>query len=209
MILQYITKTKSALYRDQGKRNLLQDQKKSAEREQKELEKHYDSVIKARSVIQIVAENTQKSIEYHVSNLVTMALSSVFPDPYEFSLRFVQRRNKTEADLIFSKGKNETDDILNTGGGGVADVASFALKVSLWSIKKNRPVFFLDETFKFLHNPAYQEKASEMIKEVSRKLGLQIIIISDQQNILKEADKVIEIENVNGNSRMKSGGPYG
>lgn len=198
-----IQRKKESLLRDQGKKSLLQNNKKDAENELKRAEKYYDSALKARSVIQIVAENTQKNIEYHVSNLVTMALSSVFPDPYIFSLKFVQRRNKTEADLIFSKGDNETDDILNAGGGGVADVASFALKVSLWSIRKTRPVFLLDESFKFLHNPSYQEKASEMIKEVSRKLNLQVIIVSDQQNILKDADKVIEIENVEGISKIK------
>lgn len=200
-----IASIKETLIRKQGKKALLQKNKEDAEKELKRAEKYYDSALKARSIIQIVAENTQKNIEYHVSNLVTMAMSSVFPDPYTFSLKFVQRRNKTEADLVFSKRDNDTDDILNAGGGGVADVASFALKVSLWSIKRTRPVFLLDESFKFLHNPTYQEKASEMIKEVSRKLNLQVIIVSDQQNILKDADKVIEIENVDGVSKIKEG----
>jgi ABC-type cobalamin/Fe3+-siderophores transport system ATPase subunit len=153
---------------------------------------------KARVISQTVAENTQKQLEYHISHLVTMALSSVFPAPYEFKLSFVQKRNKTEAKLLFLKNGNESDDILNTGGGGVSDVASLALRISLWSINKTRPVLLLDEPMKFLHSPEYQEKASQMIKEVCEKLGLQIIMISDQKDILKYADNVIEIKNING-----------
>jgi len=184
----------------QGRRNLLIEQKESAEIKKTNAEKLLDNSLKARAIVQTVAEQTQKKLEFHVSNLVSMALSSVFPDPYTFELRYIQRRNKTEADLIFSKNGKETDDILNTGGGGVADIASLALRISLWSIKKTRPVLILDESTKFLHSPIYQEKASELLKEVCNKMGLQIIMISDQPDILKFANNIIRVKNINGKS---------
>lgn len=161
-----------------------------------------DDCLQARAIVQKVAEETQKKIEFQISNLVSLALASVFPDPYKFDLRFVQRRNRTECDLIFSKNGNETDDILFSGGGGVADVASFALRIALWSLKKSRATFILDETWKFLHSPVYQEKVSIMLKELSEKLGIQIIMISDQLNILNAVDKVFRVENSNGNSKI-------
>lgn len=187
----------------QGQRNLLIEQQKEAQKNSLNFQKTYNNILKARAIVQIVAENTQKQIEYHISNLVTMALASVFPDPYEFKLQFVQRRNKTEADLIFLKNENEITDILESGGGGVADIASLALRIALWSIKKTNPTIMLDEPCKFLHNPIYQEKASELLKEVSDRLGIQMIMVSDQQSLLKSADKVIEIVNVNGISIVK------
>ena len=176
-----------------GRRSLLEEQlveKQDRLDKKKEL---LENTIKAGAIIQIVAKETQRNIEYHISNLVTMALAAVFPDPYEFQLRFIERRNSIEADLIFLKNGNETDDILNTGGGGVADIASFALRIALWSLKKNRPVFILDEPDKFLHSPTYQEKASEMMKEICKRLKVQIIMISDQPNIIAAADKEIRI----------------
>ena len=188
----------------QGQRNLLIRQQKEAEQNSFTYQDIYDNVLKARVIVQKVAEDTQKQLEYHISNLVTMALASVFPDPYEFKLRFIQKRNKTEAELIFIKNNNEIDNILENGGGGVADVASLALRFALWSIKKTRPTILLDEPTKFLHNPGYQEKASEMLKQISSKLGLQIIMVSDQQALLKAADKVIEITNVDGVSIIKN-----
>jgi ABC-type cobalamin/Fe3+-siderophores transport system ATPase subunit len=196
---------KTYISEQQGRRKVFVEEKKKLENKNTVLSKKMDSLLKARSVVQIVAEQTQKKLEYHISNLVSMALASVFPEPYIFQLRFVQKRNKTEAELIFSKNGNETDDILNTGGGGVADIASIALRISLWSIKKTRPTLILDESLKFLHSPEYQEKASQMLKEVSSKLGLQIIMVSDQKNILEYADKVIKIVNYNGISKVENG----
>jgi ABC-type cobalamin/Fe3+-siderophores transport system ATPase subunit len=195
---------KTYISEQQGRRKVFVEEKKKLENKNTVLSNKMDSLLKARSVVQIVAEQTQKKLEYHISNLVSMALASVFPEPYIFQLRFVQKRNKTEAELIFSKNGNETDDILNSGGGGVADIASIALRISLWSIKKTRPTLILDESLKFLHSPEYQEKASQMLKEVSEKLGLQIIIVSDQQNILEYADKVIKIVNYNGISKVEN-----
>jgi DNA repair exonuclease SbcCD ATPase subunit len=59
-----------------------------------------------------------------------------------------------------------------------------------------------DEPTKFLHNPTYQEKASEMIKKLSEELRLQIIMVTDQQNLLNAADKVITVEQKNGESKV-------
>jgi DNA repair exonuclease SbcCD ATPase subunit len=162
----------------------------------------YENCLKARAIVQEVAKDTQKMIEYHIGNLVSLALAAIFPQPYTFALRFVERRNVTEADLIFSKNDNETDDILNTGGGGVADMASFALRPALWSLKRTRETFLLDEPGKFLHNPDYQEKASQMMKGLCSELGIQIIMISDQENMIAAADKVIRIVNRNGTSEV-------
>jgi len=190
------------LHRLQGQRDLLNKQLVESNIHKANFQRVYEDTLKARAIVQNVASETQKQIEYHISNLVTMALASVFPDPWEFKLRFVQRRNKTEADLIFIKRGNEVDDILDNGGGGVADVASMALRFALWSIKKSRATMILDESTKFLHNISYQEKTSDLLKEVSEKLRIQIIMVSDQKAILKAADKVIEIINVDGEAKV-------
>jgi DNA repair exonuclease SbcCD ATPase subunit len=147
---------------------------------------------KARAIVQIVAEQTQKKIEFHISNLVSMALASVFPDPYEFALRFVQRRNKTEADLIFMKNGNEGDPI-DISGGGALDVASFALRVAIWSIRPTRNTLMLDEPFKFVSRDL-QPKCSNMIKYLSEKLKIQLIIVSHIPEIIDRADKIFEAE---------------
>jgi hypothetical protein len=186
-----------------GSRATLIKQKQEKSAELVNLTKTYDDVIKARAIVQIVAKATQSSIEVHISNLVTLALTSVFPEPYEFKLEFVERRNSTEADCIWLKNGNRINDILSFGGGGVADVGNSALIPSLWSLKKTRPIFINDEPDKFLHSPAYQERFSQMLKMLCDKLGVQIIIVSDQPGIISAADKVIRIGCKNGTSFIK------
>jgi len=184
-----------------GKRSLLIDQRNDAAKKKETYAKTLDVALQARVIVQTVAESTQKKIEWHISNLVTSALAAVFPNPYTFELKFVQRRNKTEADLLFDKEGNETDDLINTAGGGAVDIASFALRVALYSIGHSRPVIIMDEPARFL-SMDLQEKASDMIKEVSKKLGIQVIMISHLPGMIKAADRVINVTNTNGESQI-------
>uniref|UniRef100_A0A6M3IMH0 Uncharacterized protein n=2 Tax=viral metagenome TaxID=1070528 RepID=A0A6M3IMH0_9ZZZZ len=199
---QVLTDFRRKLDEKIGRRKLLVENKNGISLELVKYQTEHENCLKARTIVQTVARSTQESIEIHIGNITTLALATVFPDPYTFSLRFIERRNTTEADLIFTKNGNETDDILNTGGGGVADIASFALRIALWSLKKTRATFLLDEPDKFLHSPVYQEKASALMKDLCEKLGIQILLISDQQRIIAAADKVIRIENKNGVSEV-------
>lgn len=205
MIDNMITKLKrmrDKYHQMNGQRLLLIEQRDKCIAEKEAAESYYTNALAARTIVQNVAEATQNKLEYHISSLVTAALSAVFPDPYSFELRFVQRRNKIEADLVFIKNGNETDDLLNSAGGGAADIASFALRVALWSIAKTRPVLIMDEAFKFL-SVDLQEKASSMLKEISDKLGLQIILVSHLPQIISAADNVIMIENIKGESKVR------
>ncbi len=203
MVIEEVKKAKKKLTGDWAKKGLLEFTLATEKDNNKQAEKDLNDLLKARQIVQIVAEKTQEKIEYHISNLVSMALASIWDDPYTFKLRFVQRRNKTECDLIFERNGYEIDDILNVGGGGVADIASHILQLALWSIKKTRNVMIWDEPTKFLHNPIYQQKASELFKTLCKELKLQIIIISDQQNIINSADKTFLIENINGIANVK------
>lgn len=187
----------------EGRRELLREQLAKAEIDLKNNQDHQQRALKIRAAVQNVASNTQKKIEFQISNLVSMALAAVFPDPYKFELRYVTRRGKVEADLIFSKNGNETDDILANGGGGVADIASLALRIASWSLKRNRPTFLLDEPTKFLHNVTYQEKASLLIRELSKRIGIQIIMVTDQAAMVDAADLEIAVSQVDGASYVK------
>ncbi len=150
-------------------------------------ETRYQSSKKARVIIQNVAQETQKNLEFHLSHLVTTALAAVFPENIEFVARIEVRRGQTECDLLFKEHGQEYDPLEGSGFGPV-DVASFALRVTFWSLKKNRPTFVLDEPFRNV-SPDLQHKVSDMLKMVSEKLGLQIIMVSHQEDVNVSADK--------------------
>ena len=147
----------------------------------------------AREVIRIVSIKIQKTLKYHISDVTSLALDSVFDDPYELKVNFVQRRNKMECDLTFVRDGLEIDPIEASGVGAI-DVASFALRIASWSMMRprSRNVIILDEPFRYL-SENYQEQASLMVKELSRKLGLQFIIVTHEQVLAEHADRVFEV----------------
>jgi ABC-type spermidine/putrescine transport systems, ATPase components len=160
-------------------------------REKKRALHHHEQ---AREIIREVGLKTQQSLQFHISNITSLALESVFFDPYELKAEFVQRRNKTECDLYFLRDGNRIDP-LSASGVGAVDVASFALRIASWSMERPRslPVIVLDEPFRFL-SADYQEQASLMVKEISQKLGIQFIIVTHEQILASNADRIFEVK---------------
>jgi len=198
-----ITSIRNELEQRKGQKNqivkTIDDLKKGC----KKLEKQKENIQEAQDILQTVAKATQQELEYHISELVSLALEAVFPDPYRLNLDFELRRNKSEADLTFSKKDGEKMDPLTATGGGAVDVASFALRIALWSLQnpRSRKTIIFDEPFRFLSSDL-QPKASLMLKELSEKLGLQFIIVTHEENLIDNADKVFTVTKKKGVSQV-------
>lgn len=183
---------KDRLNRERGAEAALLNQRKSLEQAKETEEENLQNLEKAREVLQIVAKNTQDNLQYHISGLVTTAQASIFPDPYEFVAEFVARRDKTECDLLFARGGDRFSPFSSCGGGPV-DVASFALRLVAWSLNKTVPVIVLDEPFKFV-SVDLQPRCSDLLKTLSARLGLQIIMISHLPNVIDSADRIFLVD---------------
>lgn len=163
------------------------------------IEKSIDISATAQEILQIVAKDTQNMFVSNISDVVSSALEAVFGEnSYKFSVEFVQRRGKTEVDMYFIRD-GEKIDPLSSSGGGAVDVASFALRVAVWSIlvNSNRKIsntIILDEPFRFLSREL-QPLAGNMLKMLSDKLGIQFIIVTHNQDIIENGDKVFEVSN--------------
>jgi hypothetical protein len=157
----------------------------------------------AREVIKQIGHQTQEKIRYHIGNITSMALETVFDNPYELVLDFVERRNKTECDIYFARDGYQVNPIEESGGGTV-DVAAFALRIASWSmnIPHTRNTVILDEPFKHLKGLEENKQVLDMLQEISNKLGIQIITVSDERidraEIEQRANKVLKAEIKNG-----------
>lgn len=158
----------------------------------------------AKEIIRVVGLKTQEQLQFHISDIVSLAMDSVFVDPYKLKVEFIQRRNKTECDLFFERDGMMVDPISATGGGAV-DVASFALRIASWSMSrpKTRNTIILDEPLRYL-SADNQERASAMIKELSKRLGLQFIIVTHSEILSVYADKTFQVSIKKGKSSIKS-----
>ena len=145
----------------------------------------------ALAFVQEVAQRTQQQLVIHIEDVVNTALDTCFPGEYQFQLKFEIKRNKTEARLVFLKNGYEIEPI-EASGGGVVDVASFALRIAAWSLGKTRNTICLDEPMKFLSRDL-QPRAGEILSEISKKLNIQFIMVSHVADIIQSADRVFEI----------------
>jgi hypothetical protein len=169
----------------------------------RELRQHEQAEI----IVKEVGKKTQQQLEYHISNITSLALEAVFDNPYKLQIDFVERRNQTECDIYFVRNENKVKPLEDSGGGAI-DVASFALRIACWSMQnpKSRNVMILDEPFKHLKGQEANIRVLDMIHEISTKLNLQIIMISDEritrEDIIEHSDKVFEVKMTKGISKV-------
>ena len=132
----------------------------------------------AQALVQAVVQHVQQQVHQRIASVVCRALEAVFDDPYEFRIRFEQKRGRTEACLIFARGGMEIDPLTASGGGPV-DVASFALRLSCLLL--HRPplarVIVLDEPFKFV-SAEYRDRLRELLVALSEEMKVQIIMVT-------------------------------
>lgn len=198
-----ISYLRNKLEQQKGKKEEVQNSVKVLRRKLKSEKSYLENLEKAASIIRIVGLETQQQLQFHISDITSLAMGGIFPDPYKVQLEFVEKRGKTECDILFDRNGNQVKP-LDAVGGGAVDVASFALRIASWSMamRKTRNVILLDEPMRFLSS-AYQENASEMIKEVSQKLGIQFIIVTHNPVLTENADKVFEVSIRKGITKVK------
>jgi len=191
--MQETINIRKTLERRKGERNQLKQQIKVYRLEIRSLTALRDNLEQARGIIRDVGLKTQQQLQFHISDITSLALNAVFEDPYELKVEFVQRRNKTECDLMFVRDGKEIDP-LEASGYGAVDVAAFALRVASWSMQqpRTRNTIILDEPMRFLSEDR-QPYASQMIKELSDRLGMQFIIVTHEEALTQYADKVFQV----------------
>jgi hypothetical protein len=170
---------------------------RTVEEEQGELETSealLKDAIEARDLIQRVGQAVQQTAHDRIASVVTRCLKSVFgEDAYTFSIRFERKRGRTEAMLVLERDGLILEDPANEGGGGVVDVAAFALRVAclLLSRPRLRRLIVADEPMKNVNGEVYQSRVGEMLLTLGRELGVQMVIVSDDDWL--KIGKVVEL----------------
>lgn len=197
-----IRELRSSLDQQKGQRTQIEDSLLAFRIKLRDANRSLHKHEQAKEVVREVGLKTQQQLQFHISDITSLALDAVFDNPYQLKVEFVQRRNKTECDLTFVRDDLEIDPIEASGVGAI-DTASFALRIASWSMMrpKSRNTIILDEPFKHL-STNYQERASTMIKEISQKLGIQFIIVTHEETLAAAADKVFEVSIKKGISKI-------
>jgi DNA repair ATPase RecN len=191
-----------------GEMNVLQRQLSDFETKYEQENKTLEYIQEAQQILQQTAKQTQNKLSFHISEFITSALQSIWGEQaYAFELRFVEKRNKTEVEMLLKTedGEISLDNLNNIrSGGGVLDVVALALRIALWSLQPNKQkVLILDQPLSNL-DQNHLPKAGELITELSRKLDMQFLMINHNPALADIADKTLFVEKVEGVSKVRS-----
>jgi DNA repair exonuclease SbcCD ATPase subunit len=160
------------------------------------------TITDAQVFCQNVAKETQDALKIHIEDLVNLFLGALFGDMYEFRLNYVPERGKTTAHLDLYEDGQEVE-VLDGVGGGVSDVLSTALRISLLLISNGNKVLVLDEIGKHISQnlrPAFYE----ILQRISRDFNIQVIMVTHDEQCIAMADKVFTVTKNEGVSSVGS-----
>ncbi len=164
---------------------------KVARLEQIEADERCANTEEAQQILQTVAKVVQQVVHNRIAGVVSRCLESVFDEPYEFRITFDRKRGRTEAELSFVRGGLEVDP-LTASGGGVVDVAAFALRLACLKLAKPpiRQLVVLDEPFRFV-SVDYRPRVKEMVERLAKDMGIQFVIVTHMEDL--RIGKIIEL----------------
>ena len=144
-----------------------------------------------QKILQAVAQTIQEQVHNRIAAVVSRCLTAVFSEPYAFRITFEQKRGRTEARLSFVRGGIEVDP-LTAAGGGVVDVAAFALRLAALMLSRpvKRRLLVLDEPFRFV-SAEYRPKVRELLAELATEMGVQFVLVTHMPELY--GDKVVEL----------------
>jgi DNA repair exonuclease SbcCD ATPase subunit len=144
-----------------------------------------------KGILQLISQQVQETVHQQIAGVVSKCLECVFEEPYEFRILFENKRGRTEARLTFLREGQEVEP-LEASGGGVVDVASFALMVAsiLLSRPASRRLLVADEPFKGV-SANNRPNVRAMLEMLSKELGFQFIMVTHSHEL--RCGKVIEL----------------
>lgn len=179
---------KERLHNYEAEKNFHKNKGIETQKKLKEAKQKKKALEQASKFLQSIAKLTQQTVEEKLASIVTSALQTIFPeDNYEFKIKFVEKRNTTECQLLFIKDGEEYRPLEDDAGGPI-DIASLALLVAFIKLENKHPLILTDEPFKFVDRKKIKQ-ATLLFKNICEKMDFQIIAVTHLSELIKQANK--------------------
>jgi DNA repair exonuclease SbcCD ATPase subunit len=168
-----------------------QDTFLSAKKARKTCRSKLSDATAAQEYIQTTAQLVQRNVHRRIADVVSRCLATVFEEPYRFRIHFERKRGRTEARLAFYRDGRELDP-KSASGGGVIDVAAFALRLACLMLARprRRKLLVLDEPLRHL-SAEYLPRARQLLLALAKDFGVQIVMVTHQRGL--NVGKVVEL----------------
>lgn len=170
----------------------LKKQKKEMDTTIINLKKEIDILTKVSAVFKHLLDVMVKTEIDKMSALITYGLKTIFDDQdITFSPVITKKNNKIYIELNTVIDGVEVD--YESFGGSVATIESFLLRILCIIKNKQARLLLLDETFSAVGD-LYIPNASRLVSELSKKLGLDVLLVTHQKEFRHGADHVYKVK---------------
>ena len=204
MYRERLEKAKARYTARLGKKQLLEEQKQAAEAKLSTAQDSLGTYEKVSLLLQKTSEYSRLQAKTRIEEIVSSALNAVFDDLYSFRVAIITRAGRVEADYSLAKNglevKLEKPDFGK--GGGVIDVVTLALRLSIIELTDCKGMVLLDEIGKMV-SAEYRQPVAEFLKTYSEQFGRQLLLITHATEIADVADKSFSVTQRDGKSEVK------
>ena len=192
----------------QGKLELLQEDLAEAETS---LQKTQDDIAiwnQVQALFGKASEFARQQLRLKIQSTVSAALQAVFErDDISFEIDLKVSGGQPVANWYVKSIYGDTvvsGDPQDSRGGGVSDMVSLALRLSLLELARPKPggILLLDEVGKHV-SKEYAQNVAVFLKQYAQKSGRQIILITHQSELADMADKSYRVSQNNGISEVE------
>lgn len=177
---------------------VFSQEKSEKESQIKELTKKKELCSNSLKLLKEVSENCQQKTVKQIETIITQLYQYVFNSTDEVVIELDIKRANPEAHIFIKTKKDGTEILLDPveeDGGGKVDIISLGLRVAgllLFKPALNR-VLILDEPLKDVSTSltsakAYRQRTAEFLKTLCADYGIQIIIVTHEQDFIEVAD---------------------
>ena len=199
--MEKINQLKNIIDRNTFLKDSLEEKKEKIQEDISTINNEASSLTELKDFLMTVSANYRDQLCNLFTSLVTEALTSIFEKDIRFNIRLYSYRNEPAIDISVIEDNLEVDPQKSCGG-GLNDVISFVIKIIFIYLKRSSKIIILDEPLKFLSRD-YIEQSSNFIHEISKRMNIQIILVSHKPDLEISCDKLITIEKNENRSIVK------
>lgn len=142
-----------------------------------------------------LGEEKQLKAQETIEGIVTKGLQMIFDETMSFHILQTTKAKSANVDFVVRTtlpGQTVDTSIMDGRGGGVAAVIGFLLRLVVMlldSSSKQENILVLDESFAMV-SAEYLQPLNEFIREIVDKTGIQILMVTHQNEFTEQADTV-------------------
>ena len=199
--MEKINEIKSIIEKNIILKDLYEQKSKDINNNINSIKNQSQTLLELKEFLTTISANYRDQLCNLFTSLVSEALTNIFEKNIKFKINLYSYRNEPAIDISVIENGLEIDPQKSCGG-GLNDIISFVIKIIFIYLKKSSKIIILDEPLKFLSRD-YIEQSSNFIREISKRMNIQIIIVSHKPDLEFGCDKLITIEKNENRSIIK------